>query len=233
MLEELMLSDGNSSTYNNDFYILVTLIFLPFFVFLDGLTLSLFNFFSAILLASCLICYYFLAFRYNKIYWLKIFLLIIFLSIYLFYFLFFFSFLYNKNNKWSDVSVDNFKKPLIVWIEDKLKELKEDKNLQANDIKVDITEKKEQIEYVEDDYYEEDYDEVVEYEDDESYSDESYNYSSSNSGYHSVEGYTRSDGTEVGGYVRGNPDGIEENNIEYMRDHGDQNGLEQAYSFLD
>lgn len=45
--------------------------------------------------------------------------------------------------------------------------------------------------------------------------------------------YTRSDGTEVHGYISGNPDGIEENNIQYMEEHGDSNGLQEAYSSFD
>lgn len=49
------------------------------------------------------------------------------------------------------------------------------------------------------------------------------------SGYHYTSGYTRSDGTEVHGYVKGNPDGVTENNIEYMRDNGEYNALTNAY----
>lgn len=61
------------------------------------------------------------------------------------------------------------------------------------------------------------------------YSD-SYEYTSSGGDYHYTSGYTRNDGTEVQGYISGNPDGIRENNIEYMRDHGDSEGLRDAYS---
>lgn len=68
--------------------------------------------------------------------------------------------------------------------------------------------------------HEEEYDNYEEYD----------SYQSNDSDYHYVEGYTRSDGTEVDGYVRGNPDGVEENNIEYMRDNGDQEGLDAALS---
>ncbi|WP_445346268.1 hypothetical protein [Acinetobacter bohemicus] len=54
--------------------------------------------------------------------------------------------------------------------------------------------------------------------------------SSQKNEYHHTSGYTRSDGTEVNGYVSGNPDGIRENNIEYMRDNGDYEGVREAYS---
>lgn len=37
----------------------------------------------------------------------------------------------------------------------------------------------------------------------------------SNPGVHEVSGYTRADGVEVDGYLRTNPDGIEENNFSY------------------
>ncbi|MDH1725029.1 hypothetical protein N5E37_02305 [Acinetobacter johnsonii] len=37
----------------------------------------------------------------------------------------------------------------------------------------------------------------------------------SGQGVHEVSGYTREDGTEVSGYLRTNPDGIEENNFSY------------------
>lgn len=69
-----------------------------------------------------------------------------------------------------------------------------------------------------------------EYNEQENY-DGSYDYSTQDSGggYHYTDGYTRSDGTEVGGYISGNPDGIESNNIEYMRDNGDYDGLKNAY----
>lgn len=70
--------------------------------------------------------------------------------------------------------------------------------------------------------HEEEYDNYEEYD----------SYQSDDSGYHYVEGYTRSDGTEVDGYVRGDPDGVEENNIEYMRDNGDQEGLDAAFSSI-
>jgi uncharacterized membrane protein len=59
---------------------------------------------------------------------------------------------------------------------------------------------------------------------------ESYEDASPGGNYHYTSGYTRNDGTEVQGYISGNPDGIRENNIEYMRDHGDSEGLRDAYS---
>jgi hypothetical protein len=63
---------------------------------------------------------------------------------------------------------------------------------------------------------------------------DSYSTSSERSGgYHMTSDYTRSDGTEVHGYISGNPDGIEENNIQYMEEHGDSNGLQEAYSSFD
>jgi hypothetical protein len=57
-----------------------------------------------------------------------------------------------------------------------------------------------------------------------------YEDAPSGGGYHYNSGYTRSDGTEVQGYISGNPDGVSENNIEYMQDHGDSEGLRSAYS---
>ena len=80
------------------------------------------------------------------------------------------------------------------------------------------------------------YETVIEEMNKPSYSNSSSDYSdyyedtSSGGGYHYTSGYTRSDGTEVQGYISGNPDGIRENNIEYMRDHGDSEGLRDAYS---
>ena len=47
--------------------------------------------------------------------------------------------------------------------------------------------------------------------------------------YHVVSGYERDDGGYVEPYVRGDPDGVEENNIEYMREDGDNEGLIEAY----
>ncbi|QKY91271.1 hypothetical protein [Acinetobacter sp. NEB 394] len=44
---------------------------------------------------------------------------------------------------------------------------------------------------------------------------ENYSNYDSGPGVHEVSGYTRSDGTEVDGYLRTNPDGIEENNFSY------------------
>lgn len=48
----------------------------------------------------------------------------------------------------------------------------------------------------------------------EDYAENYQNYDSG-PGVHEVSGYTRSDGTEVDGYLRTNPDGIEENNFSY------------------
>ena len=50
--------------------------------------------------------------------------------------------------------------------------------------------------------------------------------------YHMTSDYTRSDGTHVSGYISGNPDGVQENNIGYMEEHGDSNGLQEAYDSL-
>lgn len=63
-----------------------------------------------------------------------------------------------------------------------------------------------------DDGYVDDTESVADYSNSESYYDESYN---SGPGVHEVSGYTRDDGTEVSGYLRTNPDGIEENNFSY------------------
>lgn len=57
-------------------------------------------------------------------------------------------------------------------------------------------------------------------------------YRDSESGYHVTSGYEREDGTYVSGYVAGNPDGVEENNINYMEEHGDKSGLEAAYESI-
>lgn len=58
-------------------------------------------------------------------------------------------------------------------------------------------------------------------------------YRDSESGYHVTSGYEREDGTYVSGYVAGNPDGVEENNINYMEEHGDESGLEAAYASIE
>jgi len=55
---------------------------------------------------------------------------------------------------------------------------------------------------------------------DDYYSNQDNNLSSS-SHYNYTSGYTRADGREVDPYVKGNPDGIRENNVEYMRDNGE------------
>ena len=65
------------------------------------------------------------------------------------------------------------------------------------------------------------------------YADSDSTSSERSGGYHMTSGYTRSDGTEVHGYISGNPDGIEENNIQYMEEHGDSDGLQEAYSSFD
>lgn len=64
------------------------------------------------------------------------------------------------------------------------------------------------------------------------YSDMDDESNSSRGGYHLTSDYIRSDGTEVSGYISGNPDGIESNNIEYMRDHGDSDGIQEAYESI-
>ena len=66
----------------------------------------------------------------------------------------------------------------------------------------------------------------------EDWSDESP-YGDSESGYHATSGYEREDGTYVSGYVAGNPDGVEENNINYMEEHGNTSGIEEAYASVD
>lgn len=63
-----------------------------------------------------------------------------------------------------------------------------------------------------DDGYVDDSESVADYSNSESYYHESYN---SGPGVHEVSSYTRDDGTEVSGYLRTNPDGIEENNFSY------------------
>lgn len=224
--------------YKKDILLLGILIFLPIYLAYSGLTLNIFNFSIIFSLSITLVCYYIIFFKYNKIIYIKLLALISSIPIYFIYLLFFYSFIFNKNYTWVDLNIINFKKPLISWVEGKLYDLHKEKNRKLADIQEEsgtplITENSEsEIEFTEN--YEDEYEyrneeEVQAYEEYDSYGD----YESENqSGYHVVDGYTRSDGVEVDSYVRGDPDGVEENNIEYMRDHGDQDGLEQAYASL-
>jgi hypothetical protein len=150
-----------------------------------------------------------------------------------------YSFVLDKDYTWKDLSSENFKKPLIIWLEKKLKVLQEEERnrhiLTSQHTEVisdnEILKEEDEETYTEDEeiYTKDRYSNLDEYED--GYDDYS-NSQSEESDYHYVEGYTRSDGTEVEGYVSGNPDGIEENNIEYMRDNGDQEGLDAAFSSI-
>ena len=224
--------------YKKDILLLGILIFLPIYLAYSGLTLNIFNFSIIFSLSITLVCYYIIFFKYNKIIYIKLLALISSIPLYFIYLLFFYSFVFNKNYTWVDLNIINFKKPLISWVEGELNDLHKEKNRKSADMQEEaetplITENSEsEIEFTEN--YEDEYEyrneeEVQAYEEYDSYGD----YESENqSGYHVVDGYTRSDGVEVDSYVRGDPDGVEENNIEYMRDHGDQDGLEQAYSSL-
>ncbi|MBV7307291.1 hypothetical protein KVY11_01090 [Acinetobacter sp. CWB-G5] len=224
--------------YKKDILLLGILIFLPIYLAYSGLTLNIFNFSIIFSLSITLVCYYIIFFKYNKIIYIKLLALISSIPLYFIYLLFFYSFVFNKNYTWVDLNIINFKKPLISWVESELNDLHKEKNRKLADIQEEsgtplIAENSEsEIEFTEN--YEDEYEyrneeEVQAYEEYDSYGD----YESENqSGYHVVDGYTRSDGVEVDSYVRGDPDGVEENNIEYMRDHGDQDGLEQAYASL-
>lgn len=152
-------------------------------------------------------------------------------------FIFLHSFVLNKNYTWKELSAENFIKPLIIWLEEErdrlilarqTQEVISDNQIANDEIledeESDSAETEEEETYNRRKYlYEDEYENYENYEGYES-------YQSDDSGYNYVEGYTRDDGTEVEGYVRGNPDGIEENNIEYMRDNGDQDGLDAAFS---
>ncbi|MDA2253319.1 hypothetical protein PDM88_29055 [Bacillus cereus] len=134
----------------------------------------------------------------------------------------------NKNYTWKELNAENLIRPLIIWLEEERDRLILARQTQEvildnqisndgilEDEEIDSAETEEEETYNRRKYL---------------YEDEYESYQSDDSGYHYVEGYTRDDGTEVEGYVRGDPDGIEENNIEYMRDNGDQDGLNAAFS---
>lgn len=220
-------------------FIFLIIIVLPLYLFQGSLFSSLFNFSFFSITTSILILYYFLIIYYidlKGIKWVTSFLIV---SLFCIHLLMLYSFVLDKDYTWKDLSSENFKKPLIIWLEKKLKVLQEEERnrhiLTSQHTEVisdnEILKEEDEETYTEDEeiYTKDRYSNLDEYED--GYDDYS-NSQSEESDYHYVEGYTRSDGTEVEGYVSGNPDGIEENNIEYMRDNGDQEGLDAAFSSI-
>ncbi|MGR0307010.1 hypothetical protein [Acinetobacter beijerinckii] len=214
--------------------VFLAIILTPLYLFKKSIFNSAFNFSLYLITTSIIVFYYSLIIFFVKS---KILKYMAYFCIPLFFFIqfiFLYSFVLNKNHTWKDLNAENLIRPLIIWLEEERDRLILARQTQEvildnqisndgilEDEEIDSAETEEEETYNRRKYLYED-----EYESYESYE----SYQSDDSGYHYVEGYTRDDGTEVEGYVRGDPDGIEENNIEYMRDNGDQDGLNAAFS---
>lgn len=219
--------------------VFLAIILIPLSLFKESIFYSLFNFSFNLTITSLIVLYYFLVLFFiksNLIKYIASFLVLPFLFIQL---LLLYSFVLNKDYTWKELSSKNFKKPLIIWLEKELESLQQEEKdrlilaKQTQEVISDNQISNDEILEAEETWEEETYNRrKYSHEDEYDSYDEYDNYQSDDSDYHYVEGYTRSDGTEVEGYGRGNPDGIEENNIEYMRDNGDQEGLDAAFSSI-
>lgn len=226
--------------------VFIALILIPLYLFKKSLFESFFNFSFYLVTTGMILTYYLLVlfsikiriFRYIAYFFIIPFLCLQFLLLY--------SFVFNKDYTYKDLTLENFRRPLILWLEKEIQSIQENKKehympakrdeIIYSDIQTpeDVILVKEEPRDEEDTWSE--YDIEANRRKDYQVQDaqdtyEAYDsYQSNDSGYHYVDGYTRSDGTEVDGYVRGNPDGIEENNIDYMREHEDQDSPETFIS---
>jgi len=213
--------------------VFLAIILIPLFLFKESIFYNLFNFNFNLIITSFIGLYYFLVVFFIKSKLIKYIALLFVIPLLFIQLLFLYSFVLNKDYSWKELSTENFKKPLVTWLEKKLESLQQEEKdrlilaKQTQEAMSDNQISNEEILEAEETWEEETYNRRK-YPNEDEYD----SYQSDDSGYHYVEGYTRSDGTEVEGYVRGNPDGVEENNIEYMRDNGDQEGLDAAFSSI-
>lgn len=216
--------------------VFLAIILIPLILFKESIFFSLLNFNFYLVTTSLIMLYYFLVNFFIKSNLIKNIASFFIIPILLLQLLFLYSFVLNKDYTWKELNSKNLKKPLILWLEKKIESLQQEKKDQlilakhAQEEVLDNQILNDEFMETEETWEEEEYNKRKYYHEDEY---DSYdNYQSDNSDYHYVDSYIRSDGTEVEGYVRGNPDGIEENNIEYMRDNGDQEGLDAAFSSI-
>lgn len=208
--------------------VFLAIILTPLYLFKKSIFNSTFNFSLYLITTSIIVFYYSLIIFFVKSKILKYMAYFCIPLLFFIQFIFLYSFVLNKNYTWKELNAENLIRPLIIWLEEERDRLILARQTQEvildnqisndgilEDEEIDSAETEEEETYNRRKYL---------------YEDEYESYQSDDSGYHYVEGYTRDDGTEVEGYVRGDPDGIEENNIEYMRDNGDQDGLNAAFS---
>ncbi|MCE6238516.1 hypothetical protein [Acinetobacter pittii] len=208
--------------------VFLAIILTPLYLFKKSIFNSTFNFSLYLITTSIIVFYYSLIIFFVKSKILKYMAYFCITLLFFIQFIFLYSFVLNKNYTWKELNAENLIRPLIIWLEEERDRLILARQTQEvildnqisndgilEDEEIDSAETEEEETYNRRKYL---------------YEDEYESYQSDDSGYHYVEGYTRDDGTEVEGYVRGDPDGIEENNIEYMRDNGDQDGLNAAFS---